>query len=257
MRSSAEQPLRGKRVLVTRAGDQSESFANALRALGAQPLVAPTIAIRPLDDFNALDDAIARLSSFSWIVFTSQNAVDVAMPRLALRGATTHALRVAAIGEQTAADLRRHGARVTLIADRYHSEGLARELIGAATPGERMLLVRAREGREVLQQMLEGAGFEVTSVAVYRTTTAQDPAFADKVRAVDIVTFTSGSTVRGFSALLHGRVEESVRGKCVACIGPVTAQVARRLGMRVDVTATHHTVAGLLDALTAYYGATA
>jgi uroporphyrinogen III methyltransferase/synthase len=257
MPSSGEQPLRGKRVLITRAGEQSESFAQALRALGAQPLVAPTIAIRPLDDLSALDDALAHLSRFSWIVFTSQNGVDIFFARLAAHGATMSDLRVAAIGEQTAADLRRHGACVTLVADRYHSEGLARELIGAAMPGERMLLVRALEGREVLPQMLETAGFDVTPVAVYRTTTAQDPAFAEKVQAVDIVTFTSGSTVQGFSALLHGDVAASVRGKCVACIGPVTAEAARGLGMRVDVTATRHTVPGLVDALDAYYRATA
>ena len=257
MHASAQRPLRGKRVLITRAGEQSDSFANALRLHGALPLVAPTIAIRELDDLSALDDAISRLASFSWVAFTSQNAVDVLMPRLAQHDATTNAVKLAAIGQQTAERLRAYGARVALVAEQHVSEALAQALIAVASRGERMLLVRALEGREVLARMLEDAGMDVTSVAVYRTVIATDAAFAGKLDAVDTVTFTSASTVRGFSELSRGRAAELLRGKCVACIGPVTAEAARELGVHVDVIATRHTVAGLLEALSAHYGATA
>jgi uroporphyrinogen III methyltransferase/synthase len=255
MHPSGDQPLRGKRVLITRAGEQSESLASALRAQGAQPLIAPTIAIRALDDLSALDDAIDRLGDFSWIAFTSQNGVDVFMAHLAQRNETAAAVKIAAIGEQTANRLRLHGAHVALIAEQHVSEALAQELIAVTSPGERVLLVRALEGREVLTTMLESAGIEVTTVPAYRTVTAHDPDFAGKVRLVDTITFTSASTVRGFSTLLHGRAAESVGTKCVVCIGPVTAEAARRHGLHVNVIAAHHTASGLLDALRSHYGA--
>lgn len=219
-------------------------------------MVAPTIEIRPLDDLAALDDAIDRLATFSWVAFTSQNAVNVFLPRLAQRNLTPGAVKIAAIGEQTANLLRTYGARVALVARQHVSEALANELIAVASRGERMLLVRALEGREILATMLEEAGMAITQVAVYRTVTAQDPAFAGKVNAVDTVTFTSASTVHGFAMLLRGHAADAVREKCVACIGPVTAQAARELGLHVDVVATHHTVAGLVTALRAHFGAT-
>ncbi len=257
MHPSGDRPLRGKRVLITRAGEQSDSFASALRMQGAQPLVAPTIAICALSDLSALDDAIQHLSHFSWLVFTSQNGVDVFMPRLARYNATTAGVKIAAIGQQTANRLRKHGASVTLTAEQHVSEALAAELIAVATPGERMLLVRAFEGREVLARRLEESGAKVTTVPAYRTAIAQDPAFAAKVGGVDAVTFTSASTVRGFDALLQGRAAEASRGKCIACIGPVTAEAASRLGLHVNAIAVHHTVGGLIDALRTHYGVTA
>jgi uroporphyrinogen-III synthase len=256
MHASGDRPLRGKRVLITRAGEQSESFARALRARGAQPIVAPTIAIRSLWDLSAADDAMDNLSAFSWIVFTSQNGVDVFVPRLRQRHAVLHPVNVAAIGPQTACRLRDHGMSVALTAEQHVSEALARELVARIAPGERILLVRALEGREILATMLEDAGAQVTTVAVYQTVTANDPAFAGKVRAVDSITFTSASTVRGFSTLLHDEDVELLRGKCIACIGPVTAEAARRCGLHVDVVASHYTTSGLLDALEAHYGAT-
>lgn len=257
MHVSGELPLHGRHVLITRAGEQSESFASALRALGARPLVAPTIAIAPLGDLSVLDDAIERIATFQWLVFTSQNAVDAFMPRLAARDANTAAVRVAAIGAQTAKRLREHGARVSLTAEQYVSEALARELVDRASPGERILIVRALDGREALPIALEAAGLQVTCVPAYRTVLARDPSFGDKVRVVDTVTFTSASTVRGFVSLLSGDAGALVRGKCVACIGPVTAQAARQFGVHVDVTAAPHTVDGLVDALRTHYGATA
>lgn len=257
MHVSGDRPLLGKRVLITRAVEQSESFASVLRAHGAQPIVAPTIAIRALDDLSALDDAIARLADFSWLVFTSQNAVDIVMPRLRSRNARLGALRIAAIGRATANRLNEHGATVTLTAKQHVSEALASELVRLLSRGQRVLLVRALEGRDVLPNALDDAGILVTAVPAYRTMVVRDPMFAAKVCDADTVTFTSASTVRAFSTLLHGRAGESVEGKCVACIGPVTAEAARRVGLPVDVTAAQHTVAGLVDALRAHYGATA
>ena len=254
MHASDDRPLRGKRVLITRAGEQSESFASALRAQGAEPLVAPTIAIHALDDPSPLDEAIDNFSTFSWIVFTSQNGVDAFMPRAMQRNATTHDIKIAAIGQQTADRLRGYGASVALTAEQHLSETLAQELIALASPGQRVLVVRAVEGRDVLRKLLEAAGFEVTMAPAYRTVIAHDPAFSGKVRSVDTVTFTSASTVRGFSQLLQGRAPEAAREKCVACIGPITARAAREFGLHVDVVATCHTVGGLIDALRAHYG---
>lgn len=255
MHASGDQPLHGKRVLITRAGKQSEFFANALRVLGAEPIVAPTIDIEALEDLSRLDDALRNLAEFEWLVFTSQNAVDVCMLRLAARGVSVEAVKIAAIGPQTARRLEEFGAQAALVAQQHVSEMLAADLVAVASPGARVLVVRALEGRDVLEKVLADAGLRVTAVPAYRTVTAHDPAFAEKVREADIVTFTSASTVHGFVTLVDGDAAASVLDKCIACIGPVTADAARDGGLHVDVTAEHYTIGGLLDALSAHYGA--
>jgi len=260
MDTSGDEPLRGKRVVITRPGEQSESFARALRACGAQPILAPTIAIRPLGDMAPLDREIDRLASYSWIVFTSQNGVDAFFARLQYRHAEAaiQAAKLAAIGERTAARLQGHGARVEVVAETFVNEELGRAILSRAFAGERLLLVRGLRGRDVLPKMLEPKGIEVTVLPVYETVTAFDPRFAQKVRGANALTFTSASTVHGFVTLLgSAEAVAAARDACVACIGPITADAARNAGLRVDVTSEHHTAGGLLHALRAYYGAPA
>jgi uroporphyrinogen III methyltransferase/synthase len=142
-----------------------------------------------------------------------------------------------------------------LVSQQFVSEAFARELIAIAPAPQRILLVRALEGRDVLATMLRNAGLDVTMVPAYQTVIADDAQFLAKVRTADTVTFTSASTVRGFCTLLQDGAAGAISGKCVACIGPVTADAARRFGLHVDVVAAAHTVGGLIDALRAHYGA--
>jgi uroporphyrinogen III methyltransferase / synthase len=248
--------LFGKRVLVTRAGEQSEAFARALLERGAEPIVAPAIAIERADDAICADRALDELGSYAWLVFTSQNGVDAFFERLRARGADARALggvRVAAIGERTAERLRTYGLRADAVPETFVAEEVARAVTGASRAGDKILVYRAQEARDALPRMLEEAALHVSVVPAYKTVVASDPDFARKAERADVLTFTSASTVRGFAALLGGN-EAAVRvarGKRVACIGPITAEAAREIGLSVDVVATRYTTAGLLDALEA------
>lgn len=253
--------LFGKRVLITRAGHQSDAFARALLERGAEPIPAPTIAIEPPGDARPAEEVLDELASFAWIVFTSRNGVDAFFERLAARGSDARAIagaKVAAIGERTAERLERRGIRADLIPAMYVGEELAGAIVERSRPGDRILLYSASEARDALPRALEAAGRRVTDVAAYETVVARDPDFAEKVGCANVLTFTSASTVRGFVALL-GSIEaavEAARGKCVACIGPITAEAASAAGLRVDVVATVYTTAGILEALEAYFART-
>ncbi|MDE2481781.1 MAG: uroporphyrinogen-III C-methyltransferase [bacterium] len=250
-------PLFGKRVLITRPQHQAESFARALYARGVEPILASTIAIASPDDPHAAHAAIDDLASFGWVVFTSQNGVDAFFERLQSLDADARYIgktRVAAIGSKTAERLREHGVRADLVPSAFVSEEIARALIETTHDGERVLVYRAQEARDVLPQMLEDAGRRAHVVAAYKTIFDVDPEFANKVARADILTFTSASTVHGFVELLGGaeRAREAARGKLVACIGPITAEAAEGTGLHVDVVADVYTTDGLLDALEAH-----
>jgi uroporphyrinogen III methyltransferase/synthase len=250
-------PLFGKRVLITRPADQAESFARALYERGVEPILASTIAIVPPDDVAAAHRAIDDLSSYRWIVFTSQNGVDAFFDRLAALDSDARyigATRVAAIGSKTAERLRDFGVRADLVPGAFVSEEIARALMQATHTGDRILIYRAQEARDVLPQMLEDAGREPHVVAAYKTVFDVDPEFALKVERADVLTFTSASTVRGFVELLGGAdaARIAARGKLIACIGPVTTEAADELGLHVDVVADVFTTQGLLDALEAH-----
>jgi uroporphyrinogen III methyltransferase / synthase len=250
--------LFGKRVAVTRTGEQAEAFARALLGRGAEPIFAPTIAIEPAEDSSAAANAIDALASFDWLVFTSQNGVAAFFAQLNARNADARAIgraKVAAIGDRTAERLRDHGVRVDVVPDVFVGEEVARALIEQSRAGERVLVYRAQEARDVLVRMLEEAGLVVTVVAAYKAVVPSDSEFGKKIARADVLTFTSASTVRGFVTLLGGNAaaSQAAAGKCVACIGPITERAAREAGLRVDVVASRFTTAGLLDALDEFF----
>jgi uroporphyrinogen III methyltransferase / synthase len=251
-------PLFGKRVLITRAGDQSDAFARALLERGAEPILAPTIAIEPPDDLQALEQALDALSTFTWVLFTSQNGVDSFFARLAERNADARALagtKVAAIGERTAQRLRTYGVRADIVPREYVGEEAARAVIERSRPGDCVLLYRAQGARDAVVRIFQESERRVRDVAAYKTVVPSDAAFEQKVSRADVLTFTSASTVRGFATLLGGKrfAVRAAGARCVACIGPITAQAAVDAGLNVDVMASSYTTAGLLDAIDAHF----
>ncbi|HEY4440228.1 MAG TPA: uroporphyrinogen-III C-methyltransferase [Candidatus Elarobacter sp.] len=245
------QPLFGKRVLVTRPAHQAAEFAAALWEAGAEPILAPTIAIGPPSDPAAARDAVARIREYAWVAFTSRNGVDAFFDALGELGRDARALgdvRIAAIGPKTAEALAARGIRADVVPPSYVNEAVAAELLARTAPGDRVLVFRAEEAREILPQTLRDAGRLVDVVAAYATRLVDDPELAAKAERADIVTFTSTSTVNGFVRnVAHAR--DVLAPKLVAAIGPITAQAAREAGIRVDVVAHEFTVEGLLDAL--------
>ena len=250
--------LSGRRVLVTRPEAQSEGLLRRLRALGAQPVVCPTIRIQGPADWRALDEAIGRLSDYDWLIFTSVNGVTFFFERLTALDAGLEALRsprlrLAAIGPATAHALEAQGLAVAFVPSRYVAEAILEEIGSVA--GSHILLPRADIARKALAEGLRDQGALVDEVTAYRTVSAAGEALMlpdELARGVDIATFTSPSTVHGFLDLLEaaGRpVGQALAGAKIACIGPITARAAQEAGLRVDIVASEHTVEGLLNAI--------
>ncbi len=242
-------------MLVTRPEHDAQRFARALAARGAEAVIAPTIAIHPPDDAGALSHAAQNLSEYAWIVFLSRNAVDALFRALSDSGLDARAVRarVAAIGTKTADHLEAHGVCPELVSRRSTSEDVARDVLERTREGDRVLVLGAQEGRDVVRTVLAQSGRCPLAIAAYKTTTVDDPSFSKKVARCDMLAFTSGSTVRGFATLLGGNAaaRTAARGKIVACIGPITAHEARDIGLQVDVVPDDFTVEALTAALEA------
>jgi uroporphyrinogen III methyltransferase/synthase len=257
----ARGPLSGKRVLVTRATEQSGGVADLLRDRGADPVVVPTIVIRPPVDPGPLGEALRRMRSggYDWVLFTSANGVLRTWEALGA-GADARALsgaRIAVVGPATARALEVHGLVADVVAREFRGEGLAEALLAeprAAGRPPRALLARAAKARDVLPAALREAGWEVDVVAAYEThppgpEVAADLARRLEARGIDAVVFTSGSTVDHLCDLLGERAPALLSGVRIASIGPVTSVTASRRGLRVDITAAESTVPGLVQAL--------
>jgi hydroxymethylbilane synthase len=269
----APRPLEGWRVAVTRPHRQAGVLASALRRAGAVPVEVPTIAIAdPEDGGSALRGALADLTAgaYAWVVFTSENTVERVFAELP--GARRLAgVRVAAIGDGTAARLAAHGVVADLVPGRFVAEALADAFpeapagapveAPAGAPVEtggsgsgprsqrRVLLPRAAVARDVLETALRSKGWAVDVVTAYRTVHPELGAgVLDEVASLDAVTFTSSSTVTGWVELVGLERLPPV----VSCIGPITSDTARLAGMDVTVEASPHSIPGLVAALEAY-----
>jgi uroporphyrinogen III methyltransferase/synthase len=247
------QPLFGRRVLITRPIAQADEFALQLWEAGAEPIVAPTIAIGPPDDPAPAAAAVADVRGYAWVAFTSRNGVDAFFDLLGAAGKDARAfgdVKIAAIGPKTAEALTARGIRVDFMPSVYVNEEVAAGLLERTSPGDRVLIFRAQEARDVLPDALRAAGRAVDVVAAYATRVVIDPSFAAAVACADVVTFTSSSTVTGFLANI-GDPAAALAGKTVAAIGPITARTARENGLAVDVVADEFTIEGLMRALEA------
>ena len=248
-------PLFGLRVLVTRSRQQASVLTRLLAAEGAEPIELPTIEIAPLDDYGTLDEALAHVGDYGWVVFTSANAVDAVFARLAHRGGDARSLggvRAAAIGPATAAALAARGIVADYVPDTFTSESVAEGFRRFDMSRVRVLVPRADIAPDALPAGLRGQGALVDDVAAYRT--VKPPEAAKQARellgsaSIDVATFTSSSTVRNLLELIDGE-KGLLDGVRIASIGPVTSATARELGLRVDVEAEEHTVPGLVRAL--------
>jgi uroporphyrinogen III methyltransferase/synthase len=254
-------PLFGKRIVVTRTRQQASRFARLLEDAGAEVLRVPTIRIEPPESWAQLDRALGEIENFRWVIFTSVNGVEFFRERLDLAGKdfrSLHNARVAAIGPETAERLRRWGILPELIPSEYRAEGLVDLLRGEIRPGDRILLPRAAEARELLVSELERTGARVAEVPVYRTRPAKEEADHLRreleARRVHVVTFTSSSTARNFAALFSNEErQELLSGVIFASIGPVTAQTAAEYGFESRVMPSEYTIPGLAQAIIDYF----
>ena len=249
-------PLFGQRILVTRPAEEAARAAAMLGALGAEALVAPTVEIRPLDDYAPLDRAIDGLRDFDWLVFTSANGVRHFLERLNARGRDLRALghvQLAAIGPATAEALARWRLKADIVPDEHRSEALA-EALGAHVAGRRVLLARADRGRTILKDELERSA-QVVQVPVYQNadTSALPPAVTERLAegSVDWITLTSSAITERLHALLPDSTRAAIETGTIrlASLSPVTSSTAQRLGWPIAAEAGTYTWDGLVRAL--------
>jgi uroporphyrinogen III methyltransferase/synthase len=251
-------PLFGKRILVTRARHQASALSHLLSERGAEPIEVPAISIQALSDTRELDQAIANLDRYQWVVFTSVNGVEAFFQRLyslKLDSRALSGLKIGAIGPATAKALAQKGITPDYVPEVYSSEGLLAGLKGYTVRGKRFLLPRADIADKKLTDGLTRLGAEVYEIVAYRT--VAPPEAISKIREMlssgqlDVITFTSSSTVSNLVAALGDKV--AVNRAKVACIGPKTADAATKAGLKVDIVAREHTIPGLVEAIEEYF----
>jgi uroporphyrinogen III methyltransferase/synthase len=245
-------PMFGKRIVVTRTSQQAPALSEKLRELGADVIEMPATQIARIDP-APLRAAIGRLSLYHWLIFTSQNAIAILWEQLLGEGKDARALaglKIAAVGPRTAGALLEHGITVDVIPNRFVAEGLL-EMMRARddVAGKKVLYVTAEGARDVLPQGLRELGAEVTVVEAYRSIVdgegAEKLARAIEAGTVDLVTFTSGSAVRGY---IDAVGEELALRVPAASIGAQTSEVLREAGIEVKVEAKESTLDGLVAA---------
>jgi len=251
--------LAGRRVPVTRAAHQAGKLSEGLRALGAEPVEVPVLEIRPPASFEPLDAALSQLDGYDWLIFTSANAVRAVTERawelrIALELAAR--LKVAAVGEATAAAARKAGLQVAFVPETYVAESLVAgllERIHLRAAGGRILLARAAVARDVIPDALREAGAVVDVVDAYRNVLPE--AAPDELRralaeGIDAATFTSSSSATRLAeaARLSG-IAWPFAGVAAVSIGPITSQTLWDLGWEPAGEARRFDVPGLIAAV--------
>jgi uroporphyrinogen III methyltransferase/synthase len=252
-----KRPLMGRRIVVTRAREQASDLVHQLTEHGAECIQYPTIKVVPPADWAGVDKAIKALGQYNWIVFTSVNGVDYFFRRLFDKGLDLRELghiKTAAIGPATADRLKARGLNSDIVPPSYRAESVVEAFAAMPVAGSKILLPRAKEARSVLPAELTRMGATVDEVTVYQTRHVEDNA-ADLIArldagTIDMVTFTSSSTVKNFYRLLPpDRASRLMEGITVASIGPITSQTARDLGLSVTVEAKTYTIPGLIQVI--------
>jgi len=248
-------PLTGRRILITRSRQQGSELAGHLAALGATPILIPTIEIAPPTSYAALDEAIASLHTYDWLLFTSANAVHSFRSRTSI----TETPSIAVIGPSTAKSAQAAGLKVDLIPRQAVAESLLEALLPHIHPGSRVLLVRAATARDLLPESLTRAGAEVTVAEAYRTIVPEASIqslralFAAPEQHPDAVTFTSSSTATNLIPLLEAAGLKLPQSIVRASIGPITSETLRTLGLPPTIEAPEATTASLAATLASYF----
>jgi len=264
-----KRPLFSKRVVVTRTRDQASELVSMLENYGAECIEFPTISLEPVLSYEVLDRALAEIETYDWLLFTSINGVDYFFRRLFALGRDVRDLkgpRIAAVGRVTAEALVSRGIKADLLPEEFTGDGLAHTLVRTGVKKARILIPRALKARETLPGTLENAGAEVTIAPVYQNVLPVSPA-GEKLKEdlqadlldkrIDMVTFTSSSTVKNFVSLLNltrpDELQKLMAGVAVATIGPITAKTAEQSGLHVDVQPAEYTIPDLVDSIVKYF----
>ena len=256
-------PLFGKRIVVTRATEQASEFLGELTRLGAECVEFPTIEVARPESWDLLDQSIHALGRYQWLVFTSVNGVKYFLERLETAGKDVRDLKgikIAAIGPKTAQTWYGFGIKPDIVPDEYRAEAVVGCFKKFELQGSNILLPRAAKAREVIPEELEKMGARVDVVPAYQTIRPDHD--TDQVKemfnqgAIDMVTFTSSSTVHNFVEMFEAdrrKLLEWMAPVKVACIGPITAKTAQEEGLTVSVIPSHYTIEALTESIVQHF----
>ena len=252
-------PLFGKRVLVTRAEHQIKQLSRLLLERGAVPVEMPVIKINPPENWRDLDKAILDLKNFNWVIFTSVNAVEIFWKRLQAKKLDARQFggtKIGAMGPTTAGVLEDRGLHPDYVPKTYTSRGFLAGLKKQDIVGRRVLLPRADIAGNELNDGLIKLGARIHQITAYRTATVAKPVSQAKQMLlsgeIDVITFTSASTVKSLLDVL-GRKWEVVKRAKLACVGPSTVAALSDKGLKADIVAREHTMVGLVTAVEHYF----
>jgi len=261
MRWFEDRPLFGKQIVVTRARAQASELINQLTELGARCIEIPTIKVVPPQDNTPLEEAIESLALYEWVVFTSVNGVKFFFDTLFESGRDVRSmghLKCACIGPVTKEELMTHGIVCDVLPESYRAESVIDAFSSIDIKDSRILLPRAMEARSILPDELTNMGARVDEVTAYITEQVEEEKgvlieLLEK-ESIDLITFTSSSTVKNFKKLLPpDQLTKLLKNVKIASIGPITSETARKEGVTPDITAAEYTIPGLIKATIEYY----
>ncbi|MBN1473580.1 MAG: uroporphyrinogen-III C-methyltransferase [Syntrophaceae bacterium] len=251
-------PLFGLGVVITRPERQADDLARLLLEQGANPISFPTIAIEPPDDWSDLDKALDQLESYQWLIFTSANGVHFFFERLRNKAKDIRDLKgikICCIGPATARQIEEKDIKVDLVPDEFIAEGILQSFSALDLQGKNILIPRAAKARDILPEGLRKMGATVDVVTAYQTVNSgrkkEELTELLETGAVDVITFTSSSTVNNFVEIMGRDFVLPPRVR-VACIGPVTAATAKKAGFKIDIEQKEYTMQGLVQSLINY-----
>jgi uroporphyrinogen III methyltransferase/synthase len=252
-----KKPLWGKRIVVTRSRKQASILADRIVELGGDAIEFPTIEISKEPDLSELHNCFSRIEDYSWIIFTSVNAVDIFFEEMRIKGLDIRDLKginICAIGPATRERLESRGLQVNIVPKEYKAEGIIEELGDNIRVGQMVLLPRARGARGILPQSIRQMGVQVDEVFLYQAVASVCISNDTRNRIingqVDLITFTSSSTVTNFVNIIGDVNTKNIADRVkIACIGPISAETARQHGFTVDIMASQYTIEGLVEAI--------
>ena len=259
-----KRPLFGKKIVVTRTREQASELVALLEEHGADCLEYSTIHIEPVEDYRILDRELENIGACQWLIFTSINAVTYFFKHLHAQGRDARSLagsKVAVVGKATGEELLKCGIKADLVPEKFTGEGLAEALINAGVAGNRIVIPRALAARDVLPDMLKEAGAEVVIAPVYQNVPPRGR--KEQLREeleeknVDMVTFTSSSTVTNFLTMVDAasadELHQLLNNVQIASIGPITSKTIMDSGLTVDVQPERYTIADMVNAIVDHY----
>lgn len=265
---SMTEPLKGKTVLVTRSASQATSFCDRIAAAGATVLEMPAIEIVPPSDWSQLDDAIANLEQFQWLILTSANGVNYFLERLLAQGKDLRSLshlKIAVVGRKTAKTLQKKGLQADFIPPNFVADSLVEHFPQPDLKGVSLLFPRVETGgRDVLVAQFKAQGALITEVPAYQSqcTRHLSPPVLEALQAqtLDVITFASSKTVRCFCQILQNTASGTnqnwlqwIANARIASIGPQTTATCEQLLGRVDIEAAEYTLEGLMQSILNHY----